>query len=64
MRPDADVVAVLTGNVLKDPDYIYGYHTGQLKTPDGTLIRSTFGNRPEVVPNDADAITRLLDQQA
>ena len=25
----ADVVAVLTGNVLKDPDYIYKYHTGQ-----------------------------------
>ena len=22
------VVAVLTGNVLKDPDYIYRYHTG------------------------------------
>jgi len=26
---DADVVAVLTGNLLKDPDYIYRYHTGQ-----------------------------------
>ena len=25
---DADVVAVLTGNVLKDPDYIFKYHTG------------------------------------
>ena len=29
MARDADVVAVLTGNVLKDPDYIYRYHTGQ-----------------------------------
>ena len=29
IRRDADVVAVLTGNVLKDPDYIYRYHTGQ-----------------------------------
>ncbi len=29
----ADVVAVLTGNLLKDPDYIYRYHTGQLKAP-------------------------------
>ncbi len=57
---DADVVAVLTGNVLKDPDYIYGYHTGQLKAPDGTAITSTFGNRPEVVPNDPDVISRLL----
>jgi threonine synthase len=57
---DADVVAVLTGNVLKDPDYIYHYHTGQLKAPGGSPIRPTFGNRPEVVPNDPDAISRLL----
>ena len=44
---DADVVAVLTGNVLKDPDYIYRYHTGQLKGPDGSPIHPTFGNRPD-----------------
>ena len=31
----ADVVAVLTGNLLKDPDYIYRYHTGQLEAPGG-----------------------------
>ena len=57
---DADVVAVLTGNVLKDPDYIYRYHTGELQSPDGSLIRSTFGNKPVLVPNDADAIARVL----
>ncbi|MGA2714864.1 MAG: threonine synthase [Bryobacteraceae bacterium] len=56
----ADVVAVLTGNVLKDPDYIYRYHTGQLKAPDDSPIQSTFGNRPVVVPNDADRITELI----
>jgi threonine synthase len=56
----ADVVAVLTGNVLKDPDYIYRYHTGQLKGPDGELLQSRFGNRPTVVPNDADAIAKIL----
>lgn len=56
----ADVVAVLTGNVLKDPDYIYRYHTGELKAPDGTAIRSTFGNQPTVVPNDPDRITEVL----
>ena len=58
---DADVVAVLTGNVLKDPDYIYRYHTGQLKAPDGTDIVPTFGNAPIVVPNDAEQITALLN---
>lgn len=57
---DADVVAVLTGNVLKDPDYIYRYHTGALDAPDGTRIRSTFGNEPAVVPNDAERIAAIL----
>jgi threonine synthase len=54
------VVAVLTGNVLKDPDYIFKYHTGALKAPDGTPLQSTFGNKPMVVPNDADRIADLL----
>ena len=57
---DADVVAVLTGNLLKDPDYIYRYHTGQLTAPDGAKLNSTFGNHPVVVPNDADKIAALL----
>ncbi len=57
---DADVVGILTGNVLKDPDYIYRYHTGQLDAPDGRRMASTFGNKPEVVPNDPDQIAKLL----
>ncbi len=60
IRKDDDVVAALTGNVLKDPDYIYKYHTGKLETPSGAKIRSTFGNQPIVVPNDADRIAALL----
>jgi threonine synthase len=57
---DADVVAVLTGNVLKDPDYIYRYHTGQLEAPGGIPIQATFGNKPVVVPNDADRIRAMI----
>jgi threonine synthase len=56
----ADVVAVLTGNLLKDPDYIYRYHTGQLEAPGGVKIQATFGNKAMVVPNDADKIAALL----
>jgi threonine synthase len=56
-----NVVALLTGNVLKDPDYIYRYHTGQLKDPHGHAIESHFGNAPTVVPNDIDAIAKLLE---
>jgi threonine synthase len=55
-----DVVAVLTGNLLKDPDYIYRYHTGELKAPDGTPIRPAYGNQPAVVPNDPNVIAALL----
>ena len=60
MRGDADVVAVLTGNVLKDPDYIYRYHTGELEDPTGHRISPSFGNRPLVVPNDPDRIAEIL----
>jgi threonine synthase len=62
IRADARVVAVLTGNVLKDPDYIYRYHTGQLKTESGEEIQSTFGNEPKVVENSAEAIMQLLNE--
>jgi threonine synthase len=57
---DADVVAVLTGNVLKDPDYIFKYHTDQLKAPNGAPIQATFGNKPIVAPNDADKLAALI----
>jgi len=30
VAPDEEVVAILTGNVLKDPDYTIRYHTGEL----------------------------------
>jgi threonine synthase len=58
----ADVVAVLTGHLLKDPDYIFKYHTGKLAAPDGSKIESTFGNQPAVVPNDAEKIAEMLSR--
>jgi threonine synthase len=61
--PDADVVAVLTGNVLKDPDYIYRYHTGELESPTGARIQPNFGNRPLVAPNDEARIAAILGSQ-
>lgn len=64
VKPGEKVVAVLTGNVLKDPDYIYRYHTGQLVSPAGEAISPTYGNHPIVVPNDADRISALLATNA
>jgi threonine synthase len=60
IRADQNIVAVLTGHLLKDPDYIYRYHTGQLDDPHGRRLTSTFGNQPIVVPNDPGRIAALL----
>jgi threonine synthase len=46
----SDVMAVLTGNVLKDQDYVYRYHTGVLTDPQGGSIVPTYGNLPVLVP--------------
>src|SRR5581483_10601162 len=61
IRSDDRVVAVLTGNLMKDSDYIYRYHTGELKTPGGAEIRSTFGNAPVTVENDSAKVIQLLE---
>ena len=61
---DADVVAILTGHLLKDPDYVYRYHTEKLTTPSGDKIEATFGNQPIVMPNDPARIADLLNKSA
>lgn len=57
---DADVVAILTGNVLKDPDYTYQYHTGKLTALNGDKIVSNLGNMPVLVPYDLEQIATFL----
>jgi threonine synthase len=56
---DANVICILTGSVLKDPDYVYRYHTGALEGPGG-LIKGAFPNAPVTVPNDPDQIAKIL----
>ena len=58
----SDVVAVLTGNVLKDPDFVHAYHTGTLLAPDDTQIQSNYGNAPVIVPNDVAVIEDMLQR--
>ena len=62
LQRDAEVVAVLTGNVLKDPNYIHDYHLGVLRAPGGALISPNFGNPPTVLPNDTEAIVKLFNK--
>ena len=59
MAADADVVAVLTGNVLKDPDYIHRYHTGELTSGLGK-IRGELANPAVLVDYDINAISLIL----
>lgn len=39
IKPDESVVAILTGHLLKDTDYVIKYHEQRLVAPDGTQIR-------------------------
>jgi threonine synthase len=50
IKENDDVVAVLTGHLLKDTDYVMKYHDGSLIAPDGSRIvpssASSAANRP------------------
>jgi threonine synthase len=61
------VVAVLTGNLLKDPAYTLAYHQGTLAySSEGRQlpIEPSFGNRPIVVQPDPAEIQRLLNSRS
>ncbi|MDQ2856071.1 MAG: threonine synthase [Acidobacteriota bacterium] len=61
------VVAVLTGHLLKDPDYVMNYHRGTLDFNDGSSefggrrIHGKFANRPVRVKADVRSILQIMD---
>jgi threonine synthase len=65
-----NVVAVLTGHVLKDTDYAIKYHREDLFTPDRATgktkeeqrISATYSNPPRRVKAEAKAILQELDR--
>jgi threonine synthase len=58
---DETVVAVLTGHVLKDTDYVMRYHGEMLAAPGGETIRGSFTNSPIAVKDPVQSSTfRLL----
>lgn len=69
---DESVVAVLTGHVLKDPDYVSSYHRGTLALPPDEkndekdlnaapqTISGAFRNAPQSVAASKDAILEAL----
>ncbi len=66
VRPDETVVLVLTGNLLKDPDYTIEFHRGDLlpATADSTAAAAlNHLRRPPIVLDAAlDAVIRTLEQ--
>lgn len=62
------VIAVLTGHVLKDPDYVSAYHRGTLALDSGAgqaplQIRGAFPNAPRQVQASKSAILSVLEKQ-
>ena len=60
IKENETVVAVLTGHLLKDTDYVMKYHSQSLTAPDGERLASNFGNSPVRVSASREAIARLL----
>lgn len=68
---EESVVGVLTGHVLKDPDYVSRYHSGTLfegAAAEGTTTRSqrpagAFRNAPERVAASKAAILESLERR-
>jgi threonine synthase len=71
IRADESVVAVLTGHVLKDPDYVSHYHRGTLSfesvSAEGAAksvpIAGAFRNAPEKVAATKEAILKSLESR-
>src|SRR5215203_5735594 len=61
IKEDETVVAVLTGHLLKDTDYVMKYYNESLIAPDGERIVSNFGN-PVNHANPADPVKSFLDR--
>jgi threonine synthase len=64
IAPDEEVVAILTGHVLKDPDYTVNYHAGTLsyenKESAKTMIEASYANAFARVPAERTAIIEAL----
>jgi threonine synthase len=65
--PQQEVVAVLTGHVLKDPDYVSHYHRGTLciDSPNGPQpIVGAFRNIPQRVAANKAAVLKTLERRS
>ncbi|MGD0965497.1 MAG: threonine synthase [Candidatus Acidiferrales bacterium] len=67
IHPEEEVFAVLTGHVLKDPDYVNQYHRGTLSMDSGggpQPIHGSFRNVPRRVAASKAAVLKSLEQRS
>ncbi len=57
IHPDASVVGILTGNLLKDPDAVIGYHMDKLQKQG---IKGTYFNQPVQIKPELEAVRKAL----
>jgi threonine synthase len=66
VKPEESVVLVLTGNLLKDPDFTMGFHRGDLFQGSGDELESAnmnaFRHPPVVLDATLDAVIKTLEQ--
>jgi len=63
VKPDETVVLVLTGNLLKDPEFTIEFHRGELfKGAEGTSAMDRLRRPPIVLDATLDAVIRTLEQ--
>jgi threonine synthase len=66
VKPDETVVLILTGNLLKDPDFTMDFHRGTLfqgtKEENESAKLETFRRPPIVLDATLDAVIQALDQ--
>jgi threonine synthase len=70
IRADENVIAVLTGHMLKDTDYVSQYHHGTLALDTGAQqgsspqpIHGAFANTPARVAANKSAILSAMEKR-
>jgi threonine synthase len=63
IKSDESVVAILTGHVLKDTDYVNKYHSNILEA-DGERLEGRFGNPPVKITGGQDELRAVLAEMS
>jgi len=62
VKPDESVVLVLTGNLLKDPDFTIGFHRGEMFGEEENTALVALRHAPIVLDASLDAVIQTLER--